>query len=262
MAANSVHDWKGFFKKKAEQAASNFEYDRGIFPREEEVDHLSTEELLQFLDPQPWEIIFDAGCGSGANISLLHSRVSQIIGMDYSDGAVARCQRRLVTNKIKNVTLIQGDVTSLPLPDNSVDKILCMSVLQYLTDADVRKSFAEFVRVLKDRGMLILHVKNLSSLYLSTLWAAKKAKLLLGIKTKLEHLRPYRWYVNELEGFGFEVIAYNSFKLFAIESMPKALIQFFERLELKYYNQFPLRLGCIRRHGSELKMKARVTKAF
>src|SRR5438046_6875002 len=139
MATNSAQDWKGFFNAKAEQAASDFEYDRGISPREKEVERLSTEELLQFVDPQPWEIIFDAGCGTGANIALLHSKVKRIIGMDYCDGAIARCEGRLLTNRIENVKLVRGEVTNLPLSDNSVDKVLCMSVLQYLTDADVRK---------------------------------------------------------------------------------------------------------------------------
>jgi len=257
-----MDDWKRFFTEKAERAASDFEYDRGISPRGKEVERLSTEELLQFVDPQPWEIIFDAGCGTGANIALLHSKVKRIIGMDYCDGAIARCEERLASNKIENVKITQGEVTNLPVSDNSVDKVLCMSVLQYLTDADVRKSFAEFVRILKDRGILILHVKNISSLYLSTLWAAKKTKLLLGMKTRLQHLRAYRWYVKELESLGFEVVAYNSFNLFTIESMPKALIRFFGKLELRYYDRFPLRLGFMRRHGSELKIKARITKAF
>jgi ubiquinone/menaquinone biosynthesis C-methylase UbiE len=262
MDRNSVHDWKGFFEEKAERAASNFEYDRGISPREKAIERLSIEELLQFVDPKPWETIFDAGCGTGANISLMHSKVKRIIGMDYSEGAIARCQRRLVTNGIQNVELIRGDLRTLPLSDNSVDKIVCMSVLQYLTDADVRKLFAEFVRILNDRGILILHVKNISSLYLSTLWAVKKAKLFAGLKTKLEHFRPFRWYVKELESSGFELLAYNSFNLFTIESMPKALTRFFEKLELKYYDRFPLRLGFMRRHGSELKIKGRVTKLF
>src|SRR6266496_5528423 len=228
-----MHDWKRFFEEKAERATSDFEYDRGTSPRATEIARLSTEELLRFVDPQPWEVVFDAGCGTGANISLLHLRVKEIIGMDYCDGAIARCERRLVTDRIKNVRLMRGDVTAPPLSDNSVDKILCTSVLQYLTDTDVRKSFAEFARILRDQGILILHVKNLSSLYLSTLWAVKKTKLLLRMKTKVQYLRSHGWYVMELQAFGFEIVAYNS---------------------------FPFRLGLMRRHGSELKFKARLKK--
>ena len=117
MATNGVHDWKGFFEEKAEGATSDFEYNRGIYPRATESDRLSAEELLRFVDPQPWEVVFDAGCGTGANISPLHSRVKDIIGMDYSNGAIAHCERRLVTDRIKNVRLMRGDVTAPPLSE-------------------------------------------------------------------------------------------------------------------------------------------------
>ena|SRR5437016_14607375 len=123
-----------------------------------------------------------------------------------------------------------------------------------------RRSFEEFVRILKDQGTIILHVKNISSLYLSTLWAAKRVKLLLGMKTKLEHFRSYGWYARELRRLDFEIVAYDSFNLFMIESMPKPLLLFFQKLELKYHDKFPFRLGLMRRHGSELKIKARITK--
>jgi ubiquinone/menaquinone biosynthesis C-methylase UbiE len=259
---NRDNEWRTFWEDTAERSGSDFEYDRGRSPRQKEIENLSNQELLSFIDPNPSEVVFDAGCGTGANIFLLHQKVQRLIGMDYNRGAIERCERRILSNKIDNVELVRGDVTSLHLPDSSVDKVLCMSVLQYLTAAEVRKSFAEFVRILKDRGIVILHVKNISSLYLSTLWAAKKAKLLLGMKTKLEHLRSYRWYVKELESFGFEVLAYNSFNLFMVESMPKRLLQFFQKLELKYYDKFPLRLGFMRRRGSELKIKARITKTL
>lgn len=260
MESNDAYDWKASFERRAKQAASDFEYDHSMSPRAAEIERLSVEELLQFIDPQPWEILFDAGCGSGANISLLYPRVKQIIGMDYSEGAIARCESRFRANGIEDVKLICGDVTSHPLSSESVNKIICMSVLQYLDDSNVRKLFAEFARILKDRGVVILHVKNLSSLYLSTLWTVKKLKLLARMKTKLEYLRPFRWYVKELESFGFEILDYNSFNLLTIEKMPKALIRFLEKLELKHHNKLPLRLGCMRRHGSDLKMKARLAK--
>src|SRR5204862_6341344 len=98
-----------------------------------------------------------------------HSRVKRIIGMDYADGAVQRCEERVRSAEIKNVELMQGSITNVPLPDRSVDKVLCMSVLQYLDDGQVRSAFREFARLLTGDRILILHVKNLSSLYLSTL---------------------------------------------------------------------------------------------
>src|SRR6266536_393470 len=252
-------DWKQFWEERARSAASDFDFDHGPSPGSE-IEKLSKQELLSFIDPKPDETVFDAGCGTGGNILLLHSRVKRIVGMDCSQGAVDRCRRRINSNELKNVEVVQGSVTRLPLRDCSIDKVLCMSVLQYLTDTEVRKSLAEFRRILNDRGILILHVKNISSLYLATLWIAKRANLLLGMTIKIEYYRSYNWYVNELESLGFAVRTYNSFSLFTIEGMPRSLVRFLRKLELKRHNKFPLRLGFLRRHGSELKIKAQLAR--
>jgi ubiquinone/menaquinone biosynthesis C-methylase UbiE len=253
-------EWRNFWEELSVQNISDFELDRGTRLGEKEIENLPNQELLDFIEPKPDDVIFDAGCGTGVNILLLHSKVKQIIGMDYSKGILGRCKRRIVSNQIDNVELLHGDVTCIPVTESSVDKVLCLSVLQYLKDDEARGSFKEFGRILKDQGVLILHVKNISSLYLSTLWAAKRIKMLLGMKTKLEHFRSYRWYVGELQASSFEVLAYNSLNLFMIQSMPKRLVLFFQKLELKYRNKFPFRLGFMRRRGSELKIKARITK--
>jgi ubiquinone/menaquinone biosynthesis C-methylase UbiE len=257
---NSVK-WRDFWEEKAAKSVSDYEFDRGTSPREQEIENLSRRELLAFIDPQPIDVIFDVGCGTGVNVFLLQSRVKRVIGIDCASGALQRCQRRIETEKIGNVELIQGDATHLTSPDNAVDKILCMSVFQYLDDNEVRTALKEFSRVLKSGGMLILHVKNKSSLYLSTLCAAKKLKMLLGRETKLEHFRSFRWYITELRNAGFQIAAYNSFNVVMIEGMPKKLLMFFQKWELKAYDKFPFRIGFLRRRGSELKIKARVATA-
>jgi ubiquinone/menaquinone biosynthesis C-methylase UbiE len=252
-------DWKQFWEQKARSATSDFELDHGPSPGDE-IEKLSKDELLNFIDPKPDELVFDAGCGTGGNILLLHSKVKRIIGMDYSPGAVERCLRRIDSNELKSANVMQGSITRIPLSERSVDKILCMSVLQYLSNSEVRSALVEFRRILKDRGILVLHVKNLSSLYLATLRVAKSAKLLLGIKTKLEHYRSYRWYVHERESHGFETLMYNSFDLCRVEGMPRSVVRFLEKLQLRYRNNFPFRIAFLRRHGSELKIKAQLVR--
>jgi len=252
--------WKTYWERRAERSLSDFEYDRGRSPGGREIELLSEDELLSFIQPEPADTIFDAGCGSGVNILRLHSKVSSIIAMDFTKGSVERARKRVEQIGISNAEVVQGNITDIPLQTGSVDKVLCMSVLQYLTDVEARQSFTEFSRILKAGGILILHVKNISSLYLATLWLAKRTKLLLGMRTKLEHYRSYRWYVRELESLGFEVLAYNSFNLLAIEGMPSPIARFLQKFELKYHSKFPLRLGFLRRHGSDLKLKAQLVR--
>ena len=262
---NDSFNWRDFWEKKAAKSVSDYEFDRTTAPqssgpgsREKEVEDLSKRELLAFIDPQPSEILLDVGCGTGGNVFLVHSKVKRVIGIDCATGALARCQRRIETHRIENVELIHGDATDLPSPDSAVHKVLCMSVFQYLDDAETRIALKECSRVLKSGGMLILHVKNKSSLYLSTLCAAKKVKMFLGRQTKLEHFRSFRWYITELKNAGFEVLDYNSFSIVMIELMPKKWLVFFRKWELRRYNKFPFRIGFLRRHGADLKIRARL----
>jgi ubiquinone/menaquinone biosynthesis C-methylase UbiE len=253
-------NWKDYWESKGKPGVSDAEFDRGANPRDGRIDQLASEELLEFIDCHPTARVFDAGCGSGVNISLLHSRVGQLLAMDYADSAMTRCRSRLEAHGIRNVLLFQGDVTCPPLPADSADLILCMSVLHYLDDEQVRKCLRAFARVLKNEGALILHVKNLSSLYLGTLWSAKQLVLLTGKKVRLEHFRTFRWYRNELQAAGFEVTAFNSFNLFMIERMPKRLVSFLQEVELKNRARFPFCTGFARRHGSDLKIRATLHK--
>jgi ubiquinone/menaquinone biosynthesis C-methylase UbiE len=217
-------NWKEFWEAKAAPDVSDFEFDRGTSPRDRELERLSDDELLDFVDPRVSDVLFDAGCGTGVNILLLHSRVRRIIAMDYAGAAVARCQRRLASHGITNAEVSQGDISATNLPDASVDRILCMSVLQYIDDEQVRSAFREFARVLKPGGTLVLHVKNLSSLYLSTLWLMKRVLIALRKETKLEYFRTFGWYGRELRAAGFRVETYRSLNLFMVERMPRGLV--------------------------------------
>jgi ubiquinone/menaquinone biosynthesis C-methylase UbiE len=250
--------WKQYWNEKNKSAASDYEVDHGTRTRDEETETLSKEELLAFIAPEPSEVVFDAGCGTGANIQLLHSFVRRIIAMDYSETAIARCQKRLALNGIKNVEVFQGDITSVPLPDGAVDRILCMSVLQYVDDAQLLAALREFARILKKDGTLVLHVKNLASLYLSTLWLMKRLLIALGRDTKLEHLRTFRWYVSELWRAGFRVSHYRSLNLFMLERMPRKLVLWLQKFELSHQNRFPFSFGFLQRHGSDLKIRAQL----
>lgn len=253
-------EWKNFWDERSAKATSDFNFDRGGSPRGPEIESLSERELLDFIDAKPDEVLFDAGCGTGANILLLHSKVKRIVGMDYSQGAIDRCQRRIDSNGVGSVEVSQGSITQVPLPERSVDKIICMSVLQYMDDAEVKTAFKEFTRVLNDGGIVVLHVKNLSSLYLSTLWTVKRMKSLLGRTTNLEYFRTFGWYVKTLQSFGFEIVHYSSLNVLMLERMPRRLLLFLQKIELRNHNKGLFKLGFIRRRGSDLKIKARVKK--
>ena len=216
---NDSSPWKEFWERKAHPDTPDHVFDRGSPARAPEVEELSRLELLDFIDPRESEYVLDAGCGTGGNVLLLSSKVSRLIALDFASAALARARQRLTASSISNALLVCGTVSALPLPDRSVDKIICLSVLQYMDDAEVRRTFSEFARVVRVGGVLILHVKNLASLYLFSLLVAKRFKQLLGRRTVIEHFRTYRWYVDELKAAGFDVTDYASSNLFMLESL-------------------------------------------
>lgn len=247
-------NWKEFWDNRYDELKSDFYFGLG---RNVELHELSTRELLSFIDPQPDETIFDAGCGTGVNILLLHKAVKRITGIDYAQGAIDRCERLLGSHNIKNASVMQGSISQIPLADQSVDKTICMSVLQYIDDSQARQAFQEFRRISKKNGILVLHVKNLSSIQMLSIWLIKKIKRLLGRSSGRWYVRPFQWYITELRSAGFQVVDYNSSSPFIIDKMPQRLVVFLQKLELRNHDKPFFRMGLIRRHGADLKIKAR-----
>jgi ubiquinone/menaquinone biosynthesis C-methylase UbiE len=254
---NTSVDWKQVWEERSKAAASDFQLDRGRSPHDDETEQMSEKLLINFIEPNTSEIVLDAGCGTGVNILRLHSRVAELIGMDYSSGSLGRCEKRLREQAIKNARVHVGSVTAIALPDCCVDKVLCMSVLQYLDEREVYQAFGEFIRVLRPGGVIVLHVKNLSSLYWSTLWPAKKMTAYLKGRGKIEYVRQFKWYVRKLAALGCIVLDYDSFNLLTIDVMPEKVVSSLRGFEIRHHNGRFFGNMFVRRHGAELMIKAR-----
>jgi 2-polyprenyl-3-methyl-5-hydroxy-6-metoxy-1,4-benzoquinol methylase len=254
---HSSEHWKQIWDRNAQTRVPDFVLDRGFSPRSRHIEALSERELIAFIDPKPSDVLLDAGCGTGTNILRLHSKVKKLIGIDYSPASIERCTKRLQIEGIHNASLHTGSVTDLFLKDEKVDRIICLSVLQYLDQTEVRRTLKAFAAMLTPGGVAVFHVKNRSSLYWVTLLAAKKLKrLLLRRETLTYEVRPFDWYITELRLAGFTVQDFNAFNVFSIEMMPKPVMSLLQGLELKYHRAWLFRRSFVRRHGADLKIKA------
>ncbi len=255
---NNAVDWKRVWEERAVRASSDFQLDRGTPPQDARTEHLAEQALIRFIDPLASETVLDAGCGTGVNILRLHKKVRGVIAIDYSAGSLDRCKAKIRENCIGNAQASKASVTAIPVADRSVDKVLCMSVLQYLSAEEVRRALFEFVRVLKPGGTLILHVKNRSSLYWLTLLPAKKVKALFAGKRQIEYVRPFGWYIDELRSVGCSVLAYDSFNLMLLDILPRKAASRIRAFEVKHHDDFIFRNRMVRQHGAELIIKARI----
>ena len=103
--------------------------------------------------------LLDIGCGSGIFLPELTKHCNQLFACDFHPH-LDKPAEMLRAEKL-NVNLIRTDARVLPFASESMDAIICMSVLEHLHD--VQSPAEEFYRVLKPGGVAIIGVpvKNL-----------------------------------------------------------------------------------------------------
>lgn len=96
--------------------------------------------------------VADLGCGTGEVVATLAPSVERAIGVDREAAMLAAARKR--TAGLTNVSLYEGGLEALPLPDEALDAALCMLVLHHV--ADLEPAFSEIARCLRPRGRLIV----------------------------------------------------------------------------------------------------------
>lgn len=96
--------------------------------------------------------ILDVGCNNGYLLKRLNSRAPIRVGIDF-------CFEPLLEGKRLHpeMQFIQGEVTRLPLPDNTFDRVLCYNMFHYLKSQESGlEAGRELYRVLKYGGRLLI----------------------------------------------------------------------------------------------------------
>ncbi len=130
-----------------------------------------------------------------------------------------------------------------------------MSVFQYLGDAECEAAMKELVRVSKQNAIAVFHVKNLRSLYLTTLLIAKKLKRLIAKRVTIEYYRSYKWYERKFFESGIRIADYNSVNKFRLVVFPKFMLRRLRGFERKCYER-----RFLRKYGADFKIRAIINK--
>jgi SAM-dependent methyltransferase len=98
------------------------------------------------------ERILDAGCGAGYFTLLWReqSRPRLAVGLDSSVDGLALCRRRGLRD------VVAGSVAALGLSGETFDAVYCADVLQHLSPDAAGQTLAEFSRVLRPGGLLLI----------------------------------------------------------------------------------------------------------
>jgi SAM-dependent methyltransferase len=92
--------------------------------------------------------LLDVGCGSGLALRLAADRGAVVTGLDAAPGLLDYARRR-----VPDATLVQGELQTLPFPDDSFDAVTGFNSFQYA--ADPIAALREAVRVTAPGGRVL-----------------------------------------------------------------------------------------------------------
>lgn len=101
---------------------------------------------------EPTWIVGDLGCGTGALSASLSPHVAHVHAIDASPSMLSSAHARL--DRLPNVTVHEGALESLPLPNASLDVAILLLVLHHV--ADPQRALREVHRVLRPGGRVLI----------------------------------------------------------------------------------------------------------
>lgn len=101
------------------------------------------------------DTVLDIGSGSGTDVLFASLRVGpkgKVFGLDITDAMIEKARANIEKMGAKNVKILKGNATEIPLDDASVDVVTSNGVLNLVPDKT--KAFREVYRVLKPGGKI------------------------------------------------------------------------------------------------------------
>src|SRR2546428_6574571 len=106
---------------------------------------------------RPGDAVVDIGSGSGTDVLYAALKVGPkgtVYGLDITPAMIAKARTNIAKTGARNVQILEGDATKIPLPDESVDVVTSNGVLNLVPDKPA--AFQEIFRVLRHGGHLQL----------------------------------------------------------------------------------------------------------
>lgn len=115
--------------------------------------------VLELAAPRDGEAVLEVAIGTGAQLVELARRnpSGRTVGVEPSDGMLERARKRLADAGLeRRIELLRASALELPLEDESFDLLVNSYMLDLLSRADIPRALAEFRRVLRPGGRIVL----------------------------------------------------------------------------------------------------------
>ena len=114
-------------------------------------DDFNAEYLPDLLNGESGKVVVECGCGLGGNILPFATR-HRCIGVDYSKVALKKLR-----SHTRDMSVTLGDISAIPLRDESVDYVILARVLFVHEDLDFIAAILRDVRrILKPQGKVVI----------------------------------------------------------------------------------------------------------
>jgi len=109
----------------------------------------------ELLDIRSGEKLLDAGCGTGLFTLDFLREGAEVVGLDISLPML-----NLAGTKLKGypISIVRGDMLCLPFKDNSFDKTVSVTALEFIEDAT--RAVSELFRVTRPGGCIVVATLN------------------------------------------------------------------------------------------------------
>ncbi|MHC1629133.1 MAG: class I SAM-dependent methyltransferase [Candidatus Nezhaarchaeales archaeon] len=99
-----------------------------------------------------FNVILDAGCGTGVIVNRLRSKGGLTIGVDFSKGMLRKAKEKF--RNARDVDLVLSDIEYLPFRPRAFDLVISLTVLQNCLRP--LKTLKSLIRALTSKGTLVL----------------------------------------------------------------------------------------------------------
>lgn len=167
--------------------------------------------------------VLEAGCGLGQVVLALRYHGFDCIGLDYAARTI-----EVLNKEFPDTPFHQGDIRSLPYPENSFDAYISLGVIEHFTEGQ-EEILKEAARVVKPGGLIFVSVPALND------WRKLKCRLGRYAVTATDPFFEACYSVEELElllrNAGFSPIEFsfqNPVMTFAQETLIRPLYRLIE----------------------------------
>ncbi|MCR5004634.1 MAG: methyltransferase domain-containing protein [Clostridiales bacterium] len=101
---------------------------------------------------EPSDTVLECACGTGLLSTVIAAKCGQLTATDFSQKMLKKAEKNCTV--FHNVIFAQADITALPYPDSSFDKVVAANVIHLLDNP--LTALSELNRVCKDDGILII----------------------------------------------------------------------------------------------------------